>query len=447
MEFRYLFGDNRGCCEEANASLAAMNRSSGAGCAPDRNDVIWLETAGHADLADLRRHAPGRDLEGDDVATLEQMRSRQKVLADFGDFALRSESLDDVLHEACRLVSEALDADLAKILEIEESGEAALIRAGTGWSPGVVGTRLRFSARSSETYSLKLGAPVISQDIRKEERFDFAEFLVEHGAVSLVNSPIFLPGGKPYGLLQVDSRAQRDFGDEDVEFLRTYTTILGPVIDRLHKVHSLEQALETNKRLLRELQHRVKNHVGMIMGIVWIRARQVKSDEAREELKGVGERIETLRMVHEQLYEAGSVDRLPMRPFLSRLIANICDLHEAEAGRIKLEIDIADVDLGPEGAVPLGLISNEFVTNSLKYAFGGKGGKISVTLRDAGDRLHFCLHDDGKGLPAEPQVAPLGTGTGIKLIEGLAHQLGAEAVWPETERGTMLRLDFAKAEE
>lgn len=379
------------------------------------------------------------------MATLEQMKSRQKVLAEFGDFALRSDSLDEVLHESCRLVSEALGTDFAKVLEIEESGEAALIKAGTGWSPGVIGTRLRFSKRSSETYSLKLGEPVISQDIRNEERFDFAKSLVEHGAVSLVNTPIFLPGGKTYGLLQVDSRTQRDFGREDVEFLRTYTTILGPVIDRLYKVHSLEQALETNKRLLRELQHRVKNHIGMIMGIVRMRARQVRSDEARDELNGIGERIETLRMVHEQLYEAGTADRLPVRPFLSRLVENICDLHEAEAGGIKLEYDIADVDLGPEAAVPLGLISNEFVTNSLKYAFGDEGGTISITLRDAGDRLHFCLHDNGKGLPSDPQVAPHGTGTGIKLIEGLAHQLGAEAAWPESETGTMLCLDLAKS--
>lgn len=381
------------------------------------------------------------------MADLEQMKSRQKVLADFGDFALRSESLDEVLHEACRLVSEALDADLAKVLEIEEGGEAALVKAGVGWRPGVVGTRLKLSDRSSETYSLEAGEPVISRNIQDEERFDFAEFLVEHGAVSLVNTPIFLPGGKPYGLLQVDSREQRDFGKDDIEFLRTYATILGPVIDRLHKLHSLEQALETNKRLLRELQHRVKNHIGMIMGMVRMRARQVISDEAREELNGIGERIETLRMVHEQLYEAGVADRLPMRPFLSRLIENLRDLHEAEAGGIKVECDVADVDLGPEVAVPLGLISNEFVTNSLKHAFGDEGGTISVTLEADGGRLRLCLCDDGKGLPPGPHAAPQGSGTGLKLIEGLAHQLETEPVWSAPETGTMLCLELVDANE
>ena len=376
------------------------------------------------------------------------MKSRQRALADFGEFALRSDSLEEVLSEACRQVSTALDTDLAKVLEIEEDGAAALVRAGVGWKPGIVGEeRLPFSERSSETYSLKVRAPVISRDIQKEDRFDFAEFLVEHGAVSLVNVPIFLPGGKPYGLLQVDSRELRDFGDDDVEFLRIYATLLGPVIDRLHKAHSLKQALENNKRLLQELQHRVKNHIGMIIGMIRIRARHVESDEAREELEGIGERIETLRMVHEQLYAAGATDRLRMRPFLSRLLENLRSLHEAESGGIKLECDIADVDLGPEAAVPIGLISNEFMTNSLKHAFGDEGGTISLTLQAIGDRMRLCLYDDGKGLPPDPRIASRGSGTGITLIEGLAQQLEAEAVWPASEKGTTLCLEIEKAKD
>ena len=82
----------------------------------------------------------------------EQMIARQKVLADFGDFALRSDSLDDVLNEACRLVSDALGTDLAKIMEIEPNGTSLFIKAGVGWRPGIVGQeRLPMGERSSET--------------------------------------------------------------------------------------------------------------------------------------------------------------------------------------------------------------------------------------------------------------------------------------------------------
>ena len=396
-----------------------------------------------ADDQVLEQDAPG----GVPVPTLEQMRIRQRVLADFGEFALRCDSLDEVLDKACRLVADALGADLAKVLEIEEGGAAALVKAGVGWRPGIVGKeRLPFSERSSETYSLKVGEPVISRDIREEERFEFADFLVEHGAVSLVNVPIYLPGGKAYGLLQVDSRKLRDFGKEDVAFLRTYATLLGPVIDRLHKAHSLERALETNKSLLQELQHRVKNHIGIIGSMVRVRARHARSDEAREELVGVGERIETLRLVHEQLYQAGASDRLQLQPFLSRLIGNLCRLHEDAAGEIQLEIDMTDVALGPEAAVPIGLIANEFVTNSLKHAFGDEGGTICVSLESNGGRLHLCLRDNGRGMRADAHGAAPGSGTGIRLIEGLADQLGAALTWPASEAGTTLCLELDQAE-
>ncbi len=351
---------------------------------------------------------------------MEQMKIKQKVLADFGDFALRSESLDEVLHEACRLVAKALSADFAKVLEIEEGEEAAVVKAGVGWNPGIVGKeRLLFSERSSETYALERHEPVVSCNIRDENRFDFADFLIDHGIVSLVNVPIFLPGGKAYGLLQVDSSELRDFDERDTEFLRTYATILGPVIDRMHKVQSLEQALETNEHLRRELQHRVKNHIGIVISLIRSRARMTKSEEAREELISIGERIRTLHLVHEQLYQTGASDKLSLRPFLSQLVERLCHLHEA--GDIALEFDIVDIELATDTAVPIGLIANEFVTNSLKHAFGDGGGKISVTVEVVEGHLRLCLGDNGKGLPsASSPTTSDGSGTGMKLIDVLA---------------------------
>jgi PAS domain S-box-containing protein len=111
--------------------------------------------------------------------------------------------------------------------------------------------RLEMHDQSSETYSIRAGKPVITCDIRTEHRFEVPPFLKDAGVVALANVPIFLPGGRPYGLLQVDSRVPRDFGDEDTEFLRTYAMILGPVIDRLDKAHRL-RATEERFRLIVE---------------------------------------------------------------------------------------------------------------------------------------------------------------------------------------------------
>ena len=185
-----------------------------------------------------------RDVEG--------MVRRQRVLADFGEFALRNENLDEVLTEACRLVADALGTVRAKVLEVEEGGRTLLVRAGVGWGPGVVGhVRLEMTEHSSETFSIRAAVPVITRDIAQEDRFELPAFLRDARIVALVNVPVFLPGGRPYGLLQVDATEPRDFGPEDYEFLRTYATILGPVIDRLHKIRRL---LTTEERLRRVVE-------------------------------------------------------------------------------------------------------------------------------------------------------------------------------------------------
>lgn len=170
----------------------------------------------------------------------EQMLRRQQALADFGEFALRSEDLDEVLNEACRIVSAALGTRRAKILEIEPDGQWLFVRAGTGWEPGIVGRlRMPTSEHSSETFAIARGKPVISRDIGRETRFEIPPFMKEAGIVAMANVPILLPGRRNFGLLQVDATEPRDFGAADTEFLRTYTMILGPVIDRLHKARDL----------------------------------------------------------------------------------------------------------------------------------------------------------------------------------------------------------------
>jgi PAS domain S-box-containing protein len=174
-----------------------------------------------------------------------KMMKRQQVLADFGEFALRSQDLDKILAEACRLVGDALETGRAKILEVQHKENCLLVRAGVGWNPGIVGQlRIPMEEHSSETFAIEAGEPVISQDISKEERFDVPPFMKHAGVVALVNVPILLPGGRPYGLLEVDATEPRKFGEDEIQFLRTYAAILGPVIDRLLMARTLHSSEE-----------------------------------------------------------------------------------------------------------------------------------------------------------------------------------------------------------
>jgi PAS domain S-box-containing protein len=175
----------------------------------------------------------------------QELIARQDALANFGDLALRSNDLQAILTEGCRLIGGALGADLAKIMEIEPDRNTALVRAGVGWRPGIVGERrVSLSGNTSEAYAIGEGKPITTPNISSESRFDIPDFMHEHGVVALVNVPIFLPGGAAYGILEVDTKRPREFADEDIGFLRTYAGVLGPVIDRLYKIADLERSNE-----------------------------------------------------------------------------------------------------------------------------------------------------------------------------------------------------------
>lgn len=179
------------------------------------------------------------------IADFDKFAQRQRALANFGDFALLCEDMQAILTEGCRLVAGALGADLAKILEIQPRQKTALVRAGVGWRPGIVGEQtVSLEDASSEAFAIAKSEPVVTPNVAGEDRFHFPDFLLDHGARALVNVPIFLPGGKAYGILEVDAREPRKFSNDDVQFLRTYAGILGPVIDRLFKVGDLERSAE-----------------------------------------------------------------------------------------------------------------------------------------------------------------------------------------------------------
>ena len=170
---------------------------------------------------------------------------QQRLLADFGARALQSDDLDALLTTACRLVADALGTRRAKVLELHLAEDQLFARAGIGWTADVIGhLTLPLTEGTSESYALRHQHPVISRDLRDENRFDIPDFMKREGIQSLANAPIFLPGGAIYGLLQVDDTAPSDFTEDDIQFLRVYCSILGQVVDRLIKESALRSSEE-----------------------------------------------------------------------------------------------------------------------------------------------------------------------------------------------------------
>lgn len=371
----------------------------------------------------------------------DRLLAQQTALARFGELALHSEDLQAILHDACRLVAEGLGTGLAKVLELQPDGRTLLVRAGVGWKPGVVG-HVTLKAESGSLEGLALAEPgaVVSEDTAQESRFSIAPFMLEHGVRSLVNVTVIGADSRPpYGVLEVDSRERRSFDADEIAFLQTYANMLAAAVDRLRAGDELRARAADVERLFRELQHRVKNNLQVIIGLMQLQARRARSPETLDALRVVSQRVDALRLLHDKLYLAGNVDKVDLGAYLGELAGTLLRFHAEDEHGIRLILEMRRMIVPPEQAAPLGLIVNEFITNSLKYAFDpATGGTIGLRLEPArGGELRVILWDDGRGLPEERSG-----GTGMRLVEGLARQLSARLDWSPAGPGTRLTLQF-----
>src|SRR3954452_18763765 len=294
--------------------------------------------------------------------TREQLEARlrqQSMLADFGRRALTTDDLDVLLEEAAVLAAQGLDTDMSKVMELAPAGDILRLRAGVGWKPGWVGTATTGTdTRSAAGYALKMGLPLTSEDVTSDPRFDPEEIVREHGIVSSAN--VIIRGrGEPFGTLQVDSTTRRRFTRHDVDFLQGFANLLGAAIDRLEATRLLADAAEERAVLLRELQRRVKNNLQVITSLVNMQLRRAGDAEVRRQLEIILSRIETLRMVHTQLYLADYTGRLDLSGYLGELATNLVRFLASQPASIQLDLRLEEVVVGADVAVPLGLLVNE----------------------------------------------------------------------------------------
>lgn len=369
-----------------------------------------------------------------------QLRNQQSALASFGEFTLKSDDLDEILTEACRLVAETLQVDFSKVMELQPDGETLLVRAGVGWDSGVVGKAfVRAEEGTSEHFTFDARAPVISTNVNDEDRFTYPGFMRHHNVKAFVNVPIVGPdGAASYGILEVDSLAPRDFSEHDISFLRTYANLLAATVVRLQAIKRLKKAVLDKERLFTEAQHRTKNNLQLISSFVRLRLKRALSEDAKEQLLGLSSRIETIHLLHEKLYSTGDLDSLDLAAYLSDLAGTLLSVQPGSAP-VHLQISVQRVVVKPEIAVPIGLILNEFMTNSMKYAFDDREGVVGVELMSADAEVSLRIWDNGKGLPDQPDASG---GTGISLIDALARQINARPTW-SSEGGTSVILTFA----
>jgi two-component sensor histidine kinase len=194
--------------------------------------------------------------------------------------------------------------------------------------------------------------------------------------------------------------------------------------ERLSRANeSLQAELGAREVMFKELQHRVKNSLGMAASLLSLDERGVADQEAKGCMRAARERIETIAAVYELLYESREIADVDLAAYLRKLVESIKEANKAALGAVRVEASLETVRTSSRKAIYVGLIANELITNSLKHAFPqGRGGSISIALSAIGGKARFSVRDDGVGM-AEGQDASLGG----KIVGLLAQQLDSAA--------------------
>lgn len=203
-------------------------------------------------------------------------------------------------------------------------------------------------------------------------------------------------------------------------------------------------SLREKEVLLKEIHHRVKNNLQVISSLLNLQARYLPDPAARAIFSQSQNRVQSIALVHERLYESADLSHVNFAKYVVVLLDNIFDTYGATSRGISKVIDIGDENLTVDVAVPCGLIVNEVVTNALKHAFpDGRKGTVRVSLRTAPDEmLDLTIEDDGVGIP--PGIDPRNTvSLGLDLVTTFAEQLNAK-VEIVREGGTSFRFRFRK---
>ena len=235
--------------------------------------------------------------------------------------------------------------------------------------------------------------------------------------------------------------------------------------------HRPEEAESETDTMLRELQHRVKNHLAMVVSMIRM---QISREITRESFEALGRRIQSLALLYEELTPAGvgrrDSDTVPAGAYVSRIAGTLGAL-EGRAS-IRVNVDAEEIDLPVEQAARLGLLLTEFLANALSHAFEGREeGVVRVRFQRLTDRgVRLMVEDDGVGLPEGsewPEDAPSveaqrdrvrgeggaldtrgrggGAGMGGSIVKALVRSLDAELAVTSASRGTVITLDFDHA--
>jgi two-component sensor histidine kinase len=371
----------------------------------------------------------------DDAAKVRKLLRQQAAIARFGSFALRESDLLKVLTEAARVCAEGLDVPYSKVCRYRTAENDLLIEAGHGWKAGVVGTIESADASSPQGRAFVTGEPSICNDVRKDCNFELPRFYAAHGIVSTVDVVIHVKDdARPYGVLEIDNDEQHDYDQHDIDFLTGFANVLAEAVATSTRtatvqstiarmkvlVEEKDRLLDQKKILAQELQHRVRNNLQLVYGMLSKQLNDTPDRAGQRGIKAIARRVSTLAQVYDHLLGAEMTRTTDFGAYVKSLCLNLAEIQGTPDGAVTLRCDSEPLALDLDVVTSLGIIVAEVVSNSYDHAFPSGTGSIIVSLQQTFgdiDIATMTISDDGEGFKTQGESKRHGLGLVWRLVE------------------------------
>lgn len=406
-------------------------------------------------------------------AALATRLGQQAAVAHLGQQALRGGDLNELLHQTTELVAEQLQADYCKVLELLPDGQALLLRSGVGWQDGLVGSAIVGTDLNSQAgYTLRSQAPVVVVDLRRETRFHGPTLLHEHQVISGISTVIYGRDHQPFGVLGVHTTQERQFSQDDINFLQTVANVLSSAITRrqteqaiLQLNETLEQRVQERTRQLEEVNqeleafsysvaHDLRAPLRSIQGFAYALIEDcgtLLNATGQDYTHRLATSAEQLDILIQDLLTYSQLGRseVGLQPIsLDAVVTGVLEEIVAEVEVTQAQIQVHPLPIVQGQRSILKQVVLNLVTNAIKFVVPNTQPVVRIWAepieRDDSSWVRLWIEDNGIGIAAHHQNRIFGTferlhgiedyaGTGIGLaivqrgVERMGGRVGVES--------------------
>jgi len=249
--------------------------------------------------------------------------------------------------------------------------------------------------------------------------------------------------GKLYGTVYIFLKKGNTL--ENKELVQSLISLFAVAIQRKQAETEIKKALKEKEMLLKEIHHRVKNNLMIISSLLNLQSSYIKDEGARNVFKESQNRAKSMAMIHERLYQSTDLKNIDFGDYIRCLVTDLYHTMVSNPEQVRLDINVEDVKIDINTLVPLGLIVNELVTNSMKYAFpGDASGYVQVELNRKNEKIVLKVSDNGIGFPEDLDYKNTSS-LGLQLVNSLTSQIDGE-IELNTSQGTSFTIIFQEKE-